>query len=86
MKEVLAAAEEPAVAADVVLEAASAPNPKLRYAAKDLRLDALTEPRGRLPAPQPVEIDDSDSDVLDAQQPRLLKHVQRMVDALAGQS
>jgi short-subunit dehydrogenase len=33
MKKVLAAAEEPGVVADVVLEAASAPSPKLRYAA-----------------------------------------------------
>jgi len=33
MKTVLAAAEEPAVVAEVVLEAASAPSPKLRYAA-----------------------------------------------------
>jgi NAD(P)-dependent dehydrogenase (short-subunit alcohol dehydrogenase family) len=33
MKNVLAAAEEPGVVADVVLEAASVPSPKLRYAA-----------------------------------------------------
>jgi NAD(P)-dependent dehydrogenase (short-subunit alcohol dehydrogenase family) len=33
MKKVLAAADEPGVVADVVLEAASAPSPKLRYAA-----------------------------------------------------
>src|SRR6266699_5019707 len=33
MKKVLAAAEEPEVVADVVLDAASAPGPKLRYAA-----------------------------------------------------
>jgi anti-sigma factor RsiW len=33
MKKVLAAAEEPEVVADVVLEAATAPSPKLRYAA-----------------------------------------------------
>ena len=33
MKKVLAGAEEPRVVADVVLEAASAPSPKLRYAA-----------------------------------------------------
>ena len=33
MKEVLAGADEPGVVADVVLKAASSPNPKLRYAA-----------------------------------------------------
>src|SRR5438552_18730825 len=33
MKKVLAVAEEPGIVADVVLEAASAPSPKLRYAA-----------------------------------------------------
>src|SRR4051812_34479008 len=36
MKKVLAAADEPAVVADVVLEAASAPRPRLRYAAGSL--------------------------------------------------
>ena len=36
LKEVLATADEPAVVADAVLEAASAPRPKLRYTAGPL--------------------------------------------------
>jgi len=52
MKKVLAAAEEPGVVADVVLEAASAPSPKLRYTAgalaRRLRLLRRFAPAGLL--------------------------------------
>jgi hypothetical protein len=58
LPEVMAAADEPGVVADVVLEAASAARPKLRYTAaraglidtgirKDLRLDPLMASRQR---------------------------------------
>jgi hypothetical protein len=41
---------------------------------------------GDLPAPQALEIDDRDAEVLDAQQRRLLEDMQRVIDALAGQA
>ena len=54
MTKVLAAAEEPQVVADVVLEAASAPHPKLRYAAgalaRRLRLLRRFAPAGLVDA------------------------------------
>src|SRR6266480_4933795 len=54
LKEVLAAADEPGVVADVVLKAASAPSPKLRYAAgalaRRLRLLRRFAPAGLMDA------------------------------------
>src|SRR5207249_4357519 len=38
-----------------------------------------------LPGPQSIKIGDGDADVFNAQQPRLLKDVQRVVDALTRQ-